>query len=73
MTFVADLFRPLSTLLVTLLGGAFLASVAWPPADAFIEGHLPAWSHLDPAVDQIRAWLGIHQPAEPDPWWRFWR
>jgi len=71
MGFIADLFRPLLTLLVTVLGAAFIASVAWPPADAFIEQYLPVWGLLDPAIEQVRARLGIHQP-EAAPWWRFW-
>ncbi len=72
MKFLADLFRPLLTLLVTVVGAAFVLSVAWPPADNFIQGYLPAWGHLDPAIDQIRVWLGIHQPVEETPWWKFW-
>jgi hypothetical protein len=72
MTFLSDLFRPLLTLLVTMLGVAFILSVAWPAADATIQSYLPVWGKLDPVIDQIRAWLGIHQPEEPDPWWRFW-
>ncbi len=72
MGFIADLFRPLLTILVTVLGIAFIASVAWPPADDFIQQYLPVWGRLDPVIDQIRAWLGIHQPVEEPPWWKFW-
>ena len=72
MGFIADLFRPLLTILVTVVGAAFIASVAWPPADDFIQQYLPVWGRLDPVIDQIRAWLGIHQPVEESPWWKFW-
>lgn len=71
MKFIADLFRPLLTILVTVVGAAFIASVFWPPADDFIQQHLPVWGRLDPVIEQIRAWLGIHQP-EDEPWWKFW-
>ncbi len=72
MQFLADLFKPILTLLVTVIGAAFLLSVAWPAADHFIESYLPVWTQLDPVIEQIRAWLGIHQPEEEPPWWRFW-
>lgn len=72
MKFVADLFRPILTLVVTVLAGAFLVSVFWPAADIWITEMVPAWGHVSPAIEQCRAWLGIHQPVEDTPWWRFW-
>ncbi|MCP2669547.1 hypothetical protein NHF40_01220 [Maricaulaceae bacterium EIL42A08] len=72
MKFIADLFKPILTILVTVLVGAFILSVAWPAADIWIEGYLPVWGQLDPVIDQVRAWLQIHQPEEEPPWWRFW-
>ncbi|MCC5981438.1 MAG: hypothetical protein JJU26_06930 [Oceanicaulis sp.] len=69
--FIADVLRPIVTILVTVFVGAFVLSVFWPAADAWIISHVPAWERLAPAIAQVREWLGIHQP-EPDPWWRFW-
>ena len=76
MGYVASLFKPLLTILVTVVGAVFITAVASPTADGFIEGHLPVWSQIDPVIDIVRDWLGIHQPeppAEPEsPWWKFW-
>jgi len=71
MKFIADLFKPILTILVSVLTGAFLLSVFWPAADQWITAHVPAWAHLSPAIEQVREWLGVHQP-EDKPWWRFW-
>lgn len=70
--FIADVLRPIVTILVTVFVGAFVLSVFWPAADAWIISHVPAWERLAPVIAQVREWLGIHQP-EPDPWWQFWR
>ncbi|MGJ3233071.1 MAG: hypothetical protein ACFE0P_14875 [Oceanicaulis sp.] len=72
MSFIADIFKPILTILVTVLGGAFILSVAWPAGDDFIQRHLPIWAELDPVIAQVRDWLGVHQPEEEAPWWRFW-
>ena len=69
--YVGDLLKPLLTVLVTVIAGAFLLSVVWPAADIWIEGRVPAWARLDPAVELVRSWLGIHRPVEERPWWRF--
>lgn len=68
MKFVIDLFKPILTVLVTILSGAFIASVLWPAGDALIESWIPAWAHLDPAVAAASEWLGLAEPvaAEPD-------
>lgn len=71
MGYLADLLKPILTILVTVVAGAFILSVAWPAADLWIESVLPVWARLDPVIEQCRAWLGIHQPEEA-PWWRFW-
>jgi len=71
MQFIADIFKPIFTILVTVLASAFIVSIAWPAGDAFIQQHLPVWERLDPVIAQVREWLGIHQPEET-PWWRFW-
>ncbi|MCC5994756.1 MAG: hypothetical protein JJU18_00095 [Oceanicaulis sp.] len=73
MKFLSDLFRPILTIIVTVLVGAFVASVFWPAADIWITNQIPAWDHLSPAIEQCRAWLGIHQPQDETPWWQFWR
>ena len=75
MKFVIDLFKPILTLLVSVVSGAFVLSVFWPAGDAMIEGWVPAWSYLDPAIAWASELLGMSQPvdAEPEPaWWRFW-
>ena len=72
MKFIADLFRPILTILVTVFVGAFVVSVFWPSADMWITDMIPAWDRLSPAIDQCREWLGIHQPQEETPWWQFW-
>lgn len=71
MKFIGDLLKPILTILVTVFAGAFILSVAWPAGDAYIQQYLPVWERLDPAIAQVREWLGIHQPEEA-PWWRFW-
>ena len=71
MGYLADLLKPILTILVTVVAGAFILSVAWPAADQWIESVLPVWARLDPVIEQCRTWLGIHQPEET-PWWRFW-
>ncbi|MEQ8433782.1 MAG: hypothetical protein RIA71_06035 [Oceanicaulis sp.] len=72
MKFVAAIFKPILTILVTVLAGALIVSVAWPGGDDFIQQHVPVWERLDPAIAQVREWLGIHQSEETDPWWRSW-
>ncbi|MFW6412549.1 MAG: hypothetical protein ACOC0V_00290 [Oceanicaulis sp.] len=72
MKYLADLLRPILTVVVTVFAGGFLISVFWPEADAFIQNRLPVWERLDPVIEQARAWLGIHRPEEPEPWWKFW-
>ncbi len=75
MKFVINLFKPILTLMVTLVSGEFIASVFWPAGDALIESWIPAWAYLDPAIAAVSEWLGLAEPdpAEPDaPWWRFW-
>ncbi|MGP1275390.1 MAG: hypothetical protein ACQRW7_08235 [Caulobacterales bacterium] len=67
--FLGDILKPVLTLLVTAFLLAFIASVFSPAADEWITGHVPAWERLDPAIAQVREWLGME---EPDPWWMFW-
>ena len=69
--FFADLFKPLLTILVTVIGAAFIASVLSPRADEAIESWVPAWAMLEPAERQAREWLGLHQETDP-AWWHFW-
>lgn len=69
--FIADVLRPIVTILVTVFFVAFFLSVFFPGIDEWIISHVPAWERLAPAIAQVREWLGIHQP-DPDPWWRFW-
>jgi hypothetical protein len=68
--FLGGIFQPLMTLLVTIIGIAFIASVVSVQADGFIQQYVPAWSIADGAVDQVREWLGLQR--EERPWWRFW-
>lgn len=70
--YLGDILKPLLTILATVIAAAFLASVASPRADAFIEQRLPVWRQLDPAIETVRGWLGIHREDEDEPWWRFW-
>ncbi|MFP4520079.1 MAG: hypothetical protein ACLFQ5_11565 [Oceanicaulis sp.] len=72
MKFIADLFKPILTILVTVFAGALIVSIVWPAADEAIQSQVPAWERLDPVIEQARAWLGIHQPEDDAPWWRFW-
>ena len=69
MSFIGDLLKPILTILVTVVLGAFILSVAWPAADEWITGYLPVWAQLDPVIDQVREWLQIHQPEEEESWW----
>lgn len=69
LKFLGDVFKPLLTISITVLGLAFAVSVASPPADTWIEARLPAWERLDPAKHQVRLWLGLE---EERPWWQFW-
>ncbi|MDF1768663.1 hypothetical protein [Maricaulis sp.] len=71
MKFLADLFKPLLTILVTIVGLAFLASVLSPRADDVIESWVPLWATVEPAENMVRGWLGLHETAEPS-WWHFW-
>ena len=57
--FLSDIFKPLLTILITVIGLAFIASVVSPRADEMIEGWLPAWEMLEPAERQVRDWLGL--------------
>ncbi len=61
MGYIADLLKPILTILVTGLALAFLASVFSPVADGFIEDWIPAWARLDGAIEQCRTWLGLTQ------------
>lgn len=70
--FVGDVLKPLLTLLVTVVGAAFVVSVLSIRADAAIEDRLPAWQRLDPAKNSVREWLGLAEEDEP-AWWQFWR
>ena len=71
MQFIADLFKPLLTLLVTAFGLAFIGSVLSPDLDAWIDHRIPVWQALEPAEEPVRGWLGIHEEVEPS-WWHFW-
>lgn len=71
MKFIADLFKPLLTLLVTAVGLAFIASVLSPAADELIEGWVPVWALAEPAEALVRGWLGLHEAADPS-WWHHW-
>lgn len=71
MQFVADIFKPLLTILVTVVGLAFIGSVLSPSIDQWIENWIPAWGLIEPAEEQVRIWLGIHEEPEP-AWWHFW-
>ena len=69
--FIGDVLKPIITMLVTAFLAAFVVAVFSPRADAWIENTVPTWSRVDPAIETVRGWLGIHQEEE-DPWWRFW-
>ena len=56
---IARAFRPLLTILVTVLGLAFIASVFSPAARHAIEGAVPVWEKTRPAEDAVRDWLGL--------------
>lgn len=62
-------FRPLLTILVTLLGLAFIASVFSPAAREAIEGIVPVWEKTRPAEGTVREWLGL--PARDRGLWPF--
>ncbi len=71
VSYVGDLLKPVLTLLVTAVLSALILAIVWPAADVWIESYMPAWSMLDPVIETVRSWLGIHQPEEDTPWWRF--
>ncbi|MDO8839053.1 MAG: hypothetical protein Q7V31_08985 [Parvibaculum sp.] len=60
-------FRPLLTILVTVLGLAFIASVFSPTAREHIEGAVPLWEETRPAEDTVREWLGLPERRR-GPW-----
>lgn len=69
--YLVDLFKPLLTLLITLIGLAFIASVLSPRANALIEEWIPLWIVMEPAEQQVRDWLGLSTESEAG-WWHFW-
>jgi len=71
LKFIADVLKPILTILVTITALAFLASVFAPAVNVWIQEHLPVWAQLDGAVETVRQWLGIAR--EETPWWQFWR
>ena len=66
---IARAFRPLLTILVTVLGLAFAASVFSPSARELIEDAVPVWEKTRPAEDTVREWLGL--PARDRGLWPF--
>jgi hypothetical protein len=66
---IARAFRPLLTILVTVVGLAFAASVFSPTAREVIEGAVPLWEETRPAEDKVREWLGL--PARDRGLWPF--
>ncbi len=66
---IARAFRPLLTILVTVAGLAFVASVFSPAAREAIEGAVPLWEETRPAEDAVRDWLGL--PARDRGLWPF--
>ena len=66
---IARAFRPLLTILVTVLGLAFAASVFSPAARELIEDAVPVWEKTRPAEDKVREWLGL--PARDRGLWPF--
>lgn len=71
VSYLGDLLKPVLTLLVTAVLSALILAIVWPAADVWIEGYMPAWAMLDPVIEAVRGWLGIHQPEQDRPWWRF--
>lgn len=69
--FIGDILKPLLTVLVTVVGAAFIVSVLSIRADTAIENRLPAWERLDPAKNAVRGWLGLEDEDEP-AWWQVW-
>ncbi|PKQ02589.1 MAG: hypothetical protein CVT72_16795 [Alphaproteobacteria bacterium HGW-Alphaproteobacteria-11] len=61
--------RPLLTILVTVAGLAFIASVFSVDAREAIEEALPVWEQTRPAEDAVREWLGL--PERRRGWWPF--
>lgn len=57
--FVAALFRPILTLAVTVIVGAFVLAVFWSGFDLWLGERVPVWVQLAPAIDTVRGWLGI--------------
>lgn len=66
---IARAFAPLLTILVTVAGLAFAASVFSPAAREAIEEALPLWEETRPAEDTVREWLGL--PARDRGLWPF--
>lgn len=66
---IARAFRPLLTILVTVLGLAFVASVFSSAAREAIEDAVPLWEETRPAEDTVREWLGL--PARERGLWPF--
>lgn len=56
---IARAFRPLLTLLVTVAGLAFIASVFSSATRDAIENAVPVWEQTRPAEDAVREWLGL--------------
>ena len=69
--FIADLFKPLLTILATAFGLAFIGSVLSPGLNMWIETNIPLWHLMEPAENAVRDWLGLHTEAERS-WWHFW-
>lgn len=68
--FLADVVKPVLTIIVTIVLLLILASVFSPDINIWIQNHLPVWERLEPMVETIREWLGIAR--EETPWWQFW-
>ncbi|MDP1626418.1 hypothetical protein [Parvibaculum sp.] len=66
---IARAFGPLLTILITVLGLAFIASVFSSTAREAIEGAVPVWEETRPAEDAVREWLGL--PARDRGIWPF--
>ena len=71
LKFLGDVIKPILTLLFTVFGIAFIASILSPQAGALFEKWVPAWSIMDPALAVVRDWLGLG-PEAPRGWWHFW-
>ena len=71
LQFLADIVKPVLTILVTVVLILILASVFSPEINTWFQDHLPVWERLEPMIETIRDWLGIAR--EETPWWQFWR